>query len=60
MKGLKVDNETRIIHFTNGDKRTFKKITCIDTLYCNWVRYEYEDGMAIVNPDKINYIVITR
>jgi len=60
MKGLKVDSETRIIHFINGDRRTFKKITCVDTAHCNWVRYQYEEGIAILNPDKINYIVIVK
>lgn len=54
---IAVDEERRTIHFTNGDRMDLHNVTHFD---CSgtWLRIWCDEGLVVVDPDKINAHVI--
>ena len=57
-RGMKVDGEDREVAFMDGTSRTFRKVTCVDSYSCMWYRLYCEDGIAILNPKNVKYILV--
>ena len=59
-RSFKVKEKARLIVFDNGSRETFRNVESVDAKGGDWLRFTCDEGYALINPNKINYILVPK